>query len=677
MPPTPKLGHDFKLQGKNVVHQPTGTRMVLVPGGTFTMGFTIDDIRSVWQVVTEPNEIARQFERSRPAHAVSVAPFLLASSLAVGEDEGVSAKHALAAVASAGLRLPSEAEWEWVAREGGRVRFTAVPAKSHPLRAGKAEGKWSHGPNGLGVGDLLDGEFVADALHDSYAGAPSDGSAWGQNAAVTRFGHIWWQSDAEAVGLHAAARNSSNGEDSRYRFAASLPGAKAPKTKPIDPTATMKETLAGFLENDPLPSIRTLETLLAITIHDDTRALIAALPRVLAKMKTGQDDVVRVLADAASRSQALAKLLAGAKLPTKEAEAAGIVTLGGVAQSAMAGRTPDRRNCSETIRGPDKGKPRWKVRVGKRITAPVIGADRTIYVGVADGRLCALSPNGKKLWSFRGQGAVLRTPAIAPDGRIWFGTDKGKLYGIPASGDAKGKLEFALKLPLNSPAIAPDGTVYVAAVRGPLTAIRDGKIAWRYETKPNGSTGLDPAVGSDGEVYFSSDAQLHAIGPDGKLRWKFKDSPYALIVGRGGIVYIVGDTYVRAIEPTSGKLRWEIARRHIDEDFWGSCGGLAQDAAGTLFVSSMSSDACAYVLAEKDGKPKRKLQANNWVHAPVTIDADGRAFFGSLMNVYAFGGNGKRLWHAPLDGRLTGPLALANDGTLFGGTDKGALHAWS
>jgi outer membrane protein assembly factor BamB len=677
------LGPDFLVRGKEIVHQPTKTKMVLVPGGTFTMGYTVDDIRSVWLAAEEHGAIAGYIERSRPAHVVTLPPFLLARELAVGEEAAVKGKVALAAAKKAGLRLPSEAEWEWMAREGGRVRFTGVPAKAHPLRAGRAEGKWKSGPNGFGIGDLLEGEFVADALHDTYVGAPADGSAWGEKAEIARWGHIWWQVDIEVCSLHAAIRNGQKGEPSRYRFAASIPGATRPKPKAIDLRAGMKETLAGLVSKDPLPSVHTVETLLAITIHDDTLALLAALPPVLAKMKAGKDEALAVLAAAAERSPAIATLLAKYKLPTTVTSARptaiGALAPGAAPESAMDARTADRRNCAEGVRGPVKGKLRWKYRVGKEITGPVIGADGTLYVGVVDGRLCAVSPKKRKtIWSFRGSGAVVAAPAVAPDGRIWFGTTEGKLYGIPRSGDAAGKLELTLKHPITTaPAVAPDGTLYVTTQQGPLFAIRDGGVAWQLAIE---CIDVAPALAGDGSgvVYFCDRQAAHAVTPAGKPLWKRRvDRSLALIVGRGGVVYVVGDDDVIALDPKKGKPIWSIARAKIDKNMWGSCGGLSQDAKGSLYLSSTSSDACVHVLAEKSGRRTRKLQANNWIHAPATLDAKDNAFFGSLMNMYAFGANGKCLWSAPLAGQLNGPLALARDGTLYGGTDRGVLHAFA
>ena len=87
-------------------------------------------------------------------------------------------------------RLPSGSEWEYAARAGTTTKYSwGNQIGSNQANCDGCGSRWddsqtapvgSFGPNGFGLYDMRGNvwEWVEDCWNDSYAGAPTDGSAW-------------------------------------------------------------------------------------------------------------------------------------------------------------------------------------------------------------------------------------------------------------------------------------------------------------------------------------------------------------------------------------------------------------------------------------------------------------------------------------------------------------------
>ncbi|WP_064742424.1 SUMF1/EgtB/PvdO family nonheme iron enzyme [Bradyrhizobium sp. ORS 375] len=208
--------------------------IVMIPGGTFTMGGT------------ESAEL--------PLHRVTIKPFALGKyPVTIGEWKECVADKACADVTSGPddnpvtnvnyddardylawlsrtvgkpFRLPTEAEWEYAARGGASTKFwwgdQMRPGMANCSRCGEADapaqlmkiGSFPANPFGLyDMGGGVD-QWVADNWHKSYQGAPSDGSAWLEEQSfihVIRSGS--WKKDASY-----ARSGSRDRYDGRVRY---------------------------------------------------------------------------------------------------------------------------------------------------------------------------------------------------------------------------------------------------------------------------------------------------------------------------------------------------------------------------------------------------------------------------------------------------------------------------
>ena len=111
---------------------------------------------------------------------------------------------------------------------------------------------------------------------------------------------------------------------------------------------------------------------------------------------------------------------------------------------------------------------KWVFNAGSVEATPTLGADGTIYVGsIDDLKFYAVTPDGREKWSqqFPQGSQVFTSAAVRGDGSVIFAVNalsRSTVYGFDAAGNKLFERERN-GLIYSSPAVAPDGTIYFGA----------------------------------------------------------------------------------------------------------------------------------------------------------------------------------------------------------------------
>jgi outer membrane protein assembly factor BamB len=242
---------------------------------------------------------------------------------------------------------------------------------------------------------------------------------------------------------------------------------------------------------------------------------------------------------------------------------------------------------------------------------------------------------------------------------------------------------------------------------------------WEFSTGalhplPRGSFFDDqsPAIGGDGTLYVPGNSGLYAVRPEGTQKWFYRaqyQSPafpirFVLVDDNGNIwcdeTAEVGRIVGGALEvgPDGREMPGAVSRERV--------GQLSEAYDGTVFVAMGGSaipvridgkgaDLSAHIVGyffsfAQDGTTYATLQhglasyghdrSTKWMQ---NIDAGGEPALGSDGTIYV-GGNGvftavnpdgTGKWSFSLQGHMIASPAIANDGTVYFGSDDGNLYA--
>ena len=224
--PTKRSNYQERLPGGAMLD------MIAVPAGSFFMGTATEDIEQVSRLETwfRPWQVARWLRPEMPQHRVSVPAFYISKTPITQEQwqavmqtnsshfsgfrrpveciswwDAVEFCDRMTQLIGKFYRLPSEAEWEYACRAGTQTLYSFGNGKQ--LLRNYAWYTWNaqqktqpvgqKQPNAWGLYDMhgLVWEWCEDNWHESYNGAPGDGSAWSEEGHPTKHtvrGGAWY-----------------------------------------------------------------------------------------------------------------------------------------------------------------------------------------------------------------------------------------------------------------------------------------------------------------------------------------------------------------------------------------------------------------------------------------------------------------------------------------------------
>jgi len=270
------------------------------------------------------------------------------------------------------------------------------------------------------------------------------------------------------------------------------------------------------------------------------------------------------------------------------------------------------------------GKHRGDKELGSVSVHPAFGSDGTVYVGSwEEGILYALTRTGAEKWSFKAGGQMNSSPAIGNDGTIYAASYNKKLHAISPTGKKRWTFEVTESGISSSPALAEDGTIYIGD--DILRAISpEGTLKWEFDVGDNNSVGFSPVIGLDNTVYVAvRPAGVYAVSAQGKEKWHYDwagdlfNTPAGLALGRDGTLYaavrevnlkIVGMSFGKtgrgllyALD-SAGKKRWAFEfPAHLDDYDGDATPIIGSD--GTVYIGGQ--DGTLYALHSDSGGPAR------------------------------------------------------------------------
>ena len=328
----------------------------------------------------------------------------------------------------------------------------------------------------------------------------------------------------------------------------------------------------------------------------------------------------------------------------------------------------------------------------------LVDKDGLIYVAGEDGYLYCLNSEGKTVWAYGTRSKIISTPAIGPNGHIYFTNwENSTLYELDNDGYLVWKYNLGDYSLGSSIKFGPDGTLYAISGNDSFAkvfAFKNQTLKWVCEL-PVSSSGSTPTIAEDGTLYLVlKDSSVALINWDGTVRGYIKsisnvNESASVSIGPNGLLYVLKTTV--GVNPTldiyylNGTAIVSDNRNLVR---YQCIYGTPTVYNGKVYVLALQNIFSGRDIIGYQGKlyafdsvtgsflwDANITNAGFSAAAPI-ISADEIMYFASNYTVYAFDLDGNKIWSYDLTGQYGNPkvlsgLTLTDDGTLIVPTTQG------
>ncbi|MCE9671080.1 PQQ-binding-like beta-propeller repeat protein [Myxococcus stipitatus] len=217
------------------------------------------------------------------------------------------------------------------------------------------------------------------------------------------------------------------------------------------------------------------------------------------------------------------------------------------------------------------GKVKWSKKTATRFAAGPTVSEGVVFVPGGDGVLYALdAATGDEKWKYAANESLATVPVVA-EGLVLVGSESDTLFAVKAA-DGVWAWQYRRDPPSGftvrgaSRPTVRDGMVYMGFSDGYVVSLnmKDGATHWEKSLSGSGNEFLDvdssPVLDDHGQLYVTSFKNgIFALEAEtGDMVWSSSVPGMTALVGRGQMLFAVGDARLDAYLAEDGRLLWSL-----------------------------------------------------------------------------------------------------------------------